>query len=241
MLLAVFLAACGGGTEDTTVNQQRTTLSQSLVEIIHPPDSTIVYAETLYVSGTVAEAPQQFMLELVNTDSQVIFQTVINAQTENWEAELVHGYVGVPDEILLRAIPEAPPTAQNTPQVSIAYDTATILLSDISNRPEGIIGIITLPPNGTQTGGDTLLITGRASGVPDNTFLLELVGDGDEIIDSREVTLTNPYLVDEIPWEFALATNNYTGQATIRMVTTGEETETTLLDSIVVTVTHVAG
>lgn len=234
-MLLMFLAACQGKSEDPAVPTDLTATPAPFgtqVRINTPQDSTIVYAETLHITGTVTDSSQRFKLQLVDIDDQVITETIVDAQPGNWQVELVHGYTGDPSEIIIRAVPE-----DNAAQ---PYDTVSILLSDISHRPNGIFGSITYPANGVEIGGDMLLIEGRASGAPENAITIELVGES--VIDSKTITLDNPNFVDDVPWQVELATNGYTGQATIQAYyISPADGSRVVLDSVIVTVLTAAG
>jgi hypothetical protein len=62
------------------------------------------------------------------------------------------------------------------------------------------------------------------------------------VIDTRPITVFNPYFMDEVPWTAELATNGFTGQAEIRAsyLAPADGSEQ-ILASIVVTVSQDAG
>lgn len=228
--LLLFVAACTGDSSAPSPTPQP---PEAHISIDFPQDGTIVYAETLYIAGQSGDPAQPFQIELINIDDTVIAETTVNPQSGEWQIEVPHGYTGDPSEVIIRAVP----TDESSTQI---YDSATILISDMTRRPEGIYGSITTPANGVEVGGDMLLVEGRASGAPENTITVELVGD--TVIDSQVITLMNPYFVDEVPWQAELATNGYTGQATIQVyITSPQDGSQIVLDSIIVTVITAAG
>lgn len=229
-ILLLFLAACQGDSNQPSATEPPPAAS---ITIDSPQDGTVVYAETLYITGQTGSTAQNLKIELVDIDDNVIAETTVNAQPGGWQIELPHGYTGDPSEVIVRAVNADAGSEQ-------VYDSATILISDITHRPDGIFGSITYPANGIEVGGDMLLIEGRASGAPENTIIVELVGE--TVIDSQVITLMNPYFVDEVPWQAELATNGYTGQATIQVyITSPQDGSQVILDSIIVTVITAAG
>lgn len=196
----------------------------SAVEIDHPTDGTIIYSETLFATGRVSETAQQFNLELVNIDGNVINSITVDSQPGAWEREFVHGYTGEPSEFILRAVPTNP---DNTFQI---YDSAAILLADISKRPDGIYGSITQPINGAQVGGDMIQITGRVSGTDQVNIVV--ITDTGETLDTKAAELVNPYLLDEVSWNAEITLGDYIGQATLHAVavSTDDEVEIGAID-----------
>lgn len=240
-MCALLIGACGGTTSDNDDAQS------SAVVINHPQDSDIIYAETLYVSGQVASPPQQFTLEVLDTEDQVIRQVNVDAQTAEWTVELVHGYTGDPTEVTVQAVPltslSSEASATESTVIVLPYDSVAILLTDLSNRPDGVFANITTPTNGVDIGGDILPIFGRVSGTDSITVsLISSEADGQQVISEQTIGLNNPYLIDEITWQAELPTEGYTGQAFIRVTTRDPQTNAELeLDRIIVTVITTAG
>jgi hypothetical protein len=195
------------------------------VHIVYPQDGATIYSEVLIISGT-ATTPD-FALKLVAPDETIIAQTTIQSQADTWQIELVHSYNGEPIEVNVSAVPI-------DTNITTEYDTLTIVLSRIENRPEGIFGSITSPSEGGTVGGEVIPISGMASGLSE--ISLALIGSDGANIDSRDVALYNPYLVDDMPWTAELATNGYLGDAKIR-ITNNENS----ISSVDVKITSEAG
>ncbi|GAB4508752.1 MAG: hypothetical protein OHK0046_02160 [Anaerolineae bacterium] len=225
LITLLLLAACGGAANETTPD------NAPAVDIQTPQNSTIVYAETLFVSGIVQNPPQQFTLQLVGADDTVLATTDVNTQQAMWQIEFVHGYTGSPTEATVRAL-----------SGEAIVDSTAILLSELEQRPEGIYGSLLTPINGTEVGGDLIQVTGRASGLPENSLTVDLVAPDGTVITSQNLTLNNPYFVDDVPWSVDLERGTYTGQATIQAYTLsprdGEKLE---LGQVIVTVIEAAG
>jgi hypothetical protein len=229
-LLLLALAACGQGNPEGFQSPTATVSPFTAdVEILYPQDGSIIYSESLYAAGVVSESAQRFVLELVDADDTIITWTTIDAQPGEWEVELVHGYTGEPSEVIVRAVPDDAPDAGE-------YDTATILISDSSHRPEGSFGQITMPQDGVEVGGDLVLVAGMASGVPDNTLTVELLAEDGRLIHAESAKLVNPYLIDAVPWQVEIAPGDYIGPASIRAASSAG-----VLDEVDILVTQAAG
>ncbi len=226
--LILLFTACGGGSDSsgsgfpendegfeapTPTNRPL----QSAVVIDHPSDGTIIYAETLYITGRVSEVAQQFNIEVVDIDGNVIYTITVDSLPGEWQRELVHGYTGEPSEFILRVVPASPDATFEI------YDSSAILLSDVNNRPAGIYGAITQPINGAQIGGDMILVSGRISGAAQ--VRVEVVTDTGDTLDTAEALMTNPYLLDEVIWQAEITLGNYIGQVTLLAVAINADDE----------------
>jgi hypothetical protein len=182
-----------------------------VITLAHPPDGAILYAESLVVQGTLQGSSQRFDVEIIGLDGATLAAATVDAQPGSWSVEIPHNYGGDPIEA----------TVQIMPQVGTApFDTATVLLRPLAERPPGISGSVLSPPAEATVGGDAIPVIGRASGVQGVTVaLLDEIGTPiSEVI----LPLTNPYRVDDLPWQADLPTEGYTGRGTI-VVTIGEE------------------
>ncbi len=225
------LSACGLSNEQPTAQVVIPQVNQQ-VTIDHPPNSAVIYAEVLFIGGSIAQ-DTAFTLQIMTVDDEIIAETQVNATAGNWTVELMHGYTGDPTEVVIQAM-----------QDDTLLASTAILLTDVSYRPEGVYGSILLPENGSEAGGDMILVSGRASGV--DTLLVEVIGDDDQVIGSQVVILMNPYFIDEVPWEAALNVTGYTGQAVIRVTADDAQNDTAAqienpLDVVRITLTNVAG
>jgi Immunoglobulin-like domain of bacterial spore germination len=207
IILLLLLAACQATAQPTATLEP--TL-QGTVNITTPMSGALIYAEALWIAGEADNVPQAgFKLRVVTAEDVVLAETTVQPQDGQWLVELVHGYTGDPSEVSIYALALDERIVQD-------YDIETILIAPLAMRPEGVFGSIHAPQDGATPGGDTILVTGSASGVFENQFTLTLEQpDGTEIA-SVPVTMTNPYFVDEMLWEASLPTHDYTGPAVIR-------------------------
>jgi hypothetical protein len=231
VIITLTLVACGddnpeGFQEPTTTTEP----GASSVDILLPQTSTIVYAESIQISGRLADSPQQFSIRLITPDGQTIAEAQVDAQPGNWQLEVVHGYSGDPSEIEIQAV------AAN----GEIYDRESILLSSITHRPEGAFVSIIVPLDGDTVGGDLILVEGRASGIESDSMTIELIDSNNSIVDSQVVTLNNPAVIDEVPWSAELNRGQTTGSALLRIsgIQDGAITE---FDQIAVVLSEAAG
>lgn len=197
------------------------------VDILYPQDGSVIYSVTLTISGTATAS--DFALKLVGPDEKAIAQATIQAQAEDWQVEIVHSYTGEPIEVNILAVP----IDSNS---DLDYDIATILIAPIDSRPEGAFGSITMPSEGDTVGGEVTQVGGMASGFPENTLSIALIGADGTTINSNDVTLYNPYVIDDMPWTAEIATNGYIGAAEIRITS-----EDSTIAAVNVTITAEAG
>jgi hypothetical protein len=234
IIMIVFLAACGGG--GGAEDNGGSTSFNGEVDIVFPSNGTVIYAEAITVSGTMFGADQQtFTVELIDPDDAVIASADVQTQEGDWSVEIPHNYTGDPSEVTVRAVPSG--------EVEGEYDSATILLSNASLRPEGTFGTITAPLEGDVVGGDSILIEGTASGLFENTLIVEMVLPEGTVLAEQILTVNNPYFIDEVPWQAELAfSDDYTGPASIRAYyTSADEGSEIDLDQVGVMVEVAAG
>jgi hypothetical protein len=222
----LFASACSPAMPLPTMTPAIPTLEGN-VDILYPQDGSVIYSEALTISGTATTS--NFALKMIGPDEKIIAQTTVQAQEDDWKVELVHSYRGEPIEVNILAVP-------TDADSDLDYDIATILIAPLDSRPEGVFGSITAPSDGDSVGGEVIQISGTASGLPENLLSIALIGSDGAIIDSRDITVYNPYVIDDMPWTAELTTNGYTGVAEIR-ISSGETT----LSSINVNVTAEAG
>jgi hypothetical protein len=188
------------------------------VTLLSPSQGSVIYASTVYVSGTLAAVEQKSLLvRLIKPDGGVIAQARVEANAGEWRTEIIHGYTGEPTLVTVEVVP------------AIAAEAGVLAQSDIlfgvlSERPEGAFINILTPQDGLEVGGDTVQIMGTASGIEGNTLLVELIGDSGEVIGSETISLTGRYPIDETPWTAALTLGEYRGNAVLQ-VTGGEVVE----------------
>jgi hypothetical protein len=236
--LLTLLAACGPVTPVATP-MPTTPAVTGTVEIEYPPAGTVVYSEVLQLSGMAQGVPDnQFAIQLTGADEKSMGRATAQVNPDGtWTVEMVPGYTGEPMEVTILALPiydGAPPNSD--------YTISPIVLAGSSYRPEGVFGSVTLPSEGEQVGGDSIEVSGTASGVFENQFQVELRAPDGSVVTSQGVTLVNPYFADEVPWVIELATNGYTGPAEIRAFTNSpSDGSEILLGSVNVTITQDAG
>jgi len=213
-LLMVLLAACGGGEDDPEGFTRATATFEpgaSTVDILFPQNGTVIYAEAVTVSGRLVGQPQQFTVQVVDLDENILVESTLDEQPGDWLVEMIHGYSGDPSELEIRAI--------SAGEAAEIFDRANVLISDVSNRPAGAFGTVVLPAAGDMLGGDMIPVEGRASGATENTLTVELVREDGRMVDTRIVTLNNPYLIDEVPWQVELDRREADGPATLTVYT----------------------
>jgi hypothetical protein len=205
LMALFFLAACAPSVvvTPTAPVSAVTPAPSSVVNFSYPPEGTIVYADKVYLSGT-AQNITTFHLQLIGTDKNVLARATVQVKDGQWQVEVPHTYMGEPTEVTIFALP-ADDAAEGS-----EYGVTTIALAGKTYRPEGTFGQITDPAAGSAVGGDSIQVSGSASGVFENTFTLALM-NGDRVIDQQTVTMINPYFVDDVPWSAELKTNGYTG------------------------------
>ncbi len=234
--LALLITGCGGepqAASDTPAAPSAAPLTGA-VDIEFPPDGAVIFAESLHLAGTSAGV-ETFVIQLVDVNETIITATTITPAADGrWQTEVVHGYTGEPTEVNILALPAADDTRD--------YDIATIILTDISNRPQGVFGAIFSPFDGATVGGDTIEVTGTASGLFEGTMQLELTDVDGTLISTMVVTVFNPNLIDEIPWTADLPTSGYLGEATIRAYSVDmADGSEDLIGQVTITLTDAAG
>lgn len=209
-VLVLALAACGGSSESNTPAPSAPEMFAGEVEIVYPPNGTVIYAEVMAVHGTMFGAQELTFTVQVNTiDGQPIAQADVTTGRGDWQVELPHTYSGEPVEAVLRVIPIG--VSQGI------YTSVPLVVAGLSHRPEGVFGSLTRPTEGEVVGGDSIPVEGKASGVFEGTINLALVTPEGGIISEQIVTVMNPYYVDEVPWRSELATNGHIGLARVWM------------------------
>lgn len=208
--LMLGLAACGGTSDNRTPATSAPDMFAGEVEIVYPPNGTVIYAEVIAVHGTMFGAQDLTFTVQVNTiDGQLIAQTDVATERGDWQVELPHTYSGEPVEAVLRVIP-----------IGVSegiYTSVPLVIAGLSHRPEGVFGSLTRPTEGEVVGGDSIPVEGMASGVFEGTINLALVTPEGGIISEQIVTVMNPYFVDQVPWRSELVTNGHIGLARVWM------------------------
>jgi hypothetical protein len=188
------------------------------VSLITPPDGAVIYASALYVAGTLADVPSKALLVRLRTPGdEIIAEARVDAVQGEWSMEIVHGYTGAPTPAVVEVLPFDVPSAE-------PFSSAQILFAALEDRPEGMFVTLITPEDGREVGGDEVLVSGTASGIPERTFNVTLTNSSGQILDTQPVTLSGRYEIDEYPWEIPLQTQEYEGNAVLSVTTPdGEE------------------
>ena len=230
LMLLSLLSACSS-TGDDNSNENSPASFSGEVDIIYPTNGTVVYAETLTITGTLFGADSQAItLQLVNLDGEAIAEASLTAQTGDWQVELPHGYTGEPTEITIRAIPSGSDVG--------AYDSHTIFMADLSFRPEGRFATIRTPSDASPVGGDSILVEGTASGLSTNVIFVTLLDGNGNPIDEQRVDVFNPFFIDEVVWRTELVTGGYLGNGQIQII---EEDDSEVLTTVNIVIGDSAG
>jgi len=204
------------------------TAGEILVFAPHAGDT--VYAELIYMTGEIQNAPQTLIAQIYDVDNNLLATAPIPIQFGKWTIEMLRPiYIG---EATIQIVSAVNSTA--------IHATIPIFLGDIKNRPSGTFGSLITPSDGDQAGGDTILVQGRASGVVDNKIQLVLEnGDGVTIL--HEVIILNPYGVDDVLWQTDLPIAGVSGSATLTVYFTHPDVPDPILSRVTLVITQVAG
>lgn len=209
LLLAGLLSACA--TTDSQTSTPTTPPFTSEISVTQPQPGSVIYAETITVTGEVSgDAAQGFVVELLGPEGVVLASSQQEAAPGPWSVELPHTFSGETAPATLRV---RPPDAGEGSEV---YASIALLIGDIAFRPEGVFAALIVPQDGDTLGGDTLAVEGTASGV--ESLTVELRDAAGDLIEAHTVALHNPYLIDEVPWQVAFERGERTGPAVIRVL-----------------------
>jgi hypothetical protein len=177
-----------------------------------PPDDAIVYSSALTVAGTAQGVNSGgFIVTVTDASGAVIARHNAAERDAAFSFEMIHGYNGEPTPVTLTVsaadAPDDPP-----------YLTRAFTLAGMDHRPEGFYVDILTPQMGDEIGGDEIEVRGRASGLEDRSFTVELVGGDGAVIDSADIVLPPGYVADDLPWQAALDPGDTTGSAIVRVV-----------------------
>ncbi len=234
VVLAVLLAACG------TAGSASSGVQPAAVQFTAPPQGMTVYAELLYAAGTSDRPNTRFTLLLLLPDDTVLMQASVLTDADGaWSLELVHGYSGEPAELTLVARPQQDPLSATPPA---PYASTTVLIADSRYRPAGTFAGLTFPAPGAEVGGETIPVSGAASGLPNNSLTIALIGaDGSEIT-RQTVIVETRYPLDVVPFTADLPLAGYAGAATVRLLLVDPQTAAeTILAAAAVTIGGSAG
>ncbi len=240
LIVIALLTACRSAAAPTAPAAVTLELSPAAltgsIEIQTPQQGSVIYSELITVSGIAADLPgDAFALTLTGPDGEHLTGATLRGASGSWHIELAHTYTGEPLEITVTAHPL-------DPTVTGEYAQQTIALAGLNYRPQGIFGSFNLPVDGSTVGGEFLLVTGMASGVPAHALTVDLIAEDGQIISRTAAFTTNPYLIDDMPFTAELALQNHIGPATIQLGALNTTDNTiTALDSVGVNIDTAAG
>jgi hypothetical protein len=80
-------------------------------------------------------------------------------------------------------------------------------------------GSITSPADNAAIASGMIQLSGTAGGIPENQFVLALIGADGTVVSSIIITLTNPTYTNIVTWTAVVGTGGYRGLAEIRAFT----------------------
>ena len=181
------------------------------VTLDSPPDDAIIYSSALTVAG-IAQGVNSggFIATVTDASGAVIARHNTSERDSAFSFEMIHGYSGEPAPVTLTV------TAADAPD-DPPYVTRMVTLAALDHRPEGVYVDVLTPQMGDEIGGDEIDVRGRASGLEDRAFIVELIGGDGAVIDSVEVVLPPGYITDDLPWQAAIDPGEATGSAILRV------------------------
>lgn len=230
-LCGIIISGCGGIEPSSTPVPATLQAPEPMVHIRFPAAGAVIYAESIRVSGLATV--EEFQLTLVDQDDTIFAETTITPAMPggDWVIILDHGYTGEPMEMLLRAETIA----------GDFYAATAIVLADARSRPDGPFGSIIFPLDGTDMGGDFIVVEGTASGIADNQFMVTLTAADGAVLDSQTVAVVNPYGIDEMLWRVELSTQLLLGPATITAYFTSPDDPDPITSSVDINLVMNAG
>lgn len=233
ILLAVILVLAAACTP-TSTEAPPTHTFETFVTIEAPRIGTVIYSGTIYVAGTTNSSMNDaFQIEVVTANGDVIADTTITPIDGQWEVQLPHAYTGDPTEVTIMA-------SVSDGETSAELDLTSAVLSPISNRPDGLYGLILQPTNNDTAGGEQIPVFGIVSG-PGIQEIIVTLTMGDEEISRTTEPIDYPNKLDEIPWQVDLLTDNRTGPVKVTLGYEDEAGEYIAFDEVELVLTAVAG
>lgn len=193
-LAAWILAACGGGRGTVTLTSYTA--------------DAVIYSPSLYVSGN-AQGVDGLRLQLTSADG-LLTETTLRPVPESWSVELVHGYSGDPLPVTLSVLPLVD-DGQG------AYTMASLTLAALEHRPEGAFAYVVMPQEGDSMGGDSIVVSGRASGQTAYAITVTLAERDGAVLDTQSIAFETPYPHDELGWQVTLNPRAFVGDAVLNV------------------------
>lgn len=206
--MGIVMAGCGV-TANSLPTLAPTPTSPPLLEITSPQTGTVIYADTINISGTSPNTNQTVMVELLGPEDDQLAQASTSSDVAGtWQITLNHGYTGDPIEVLLRIVAPAAVQIQGRAQIGLVLNTTEA-------RPiEAQISIIS-PIAASIVGGDVFEVTGTAISIAQGTFTVRLMSTADEIISQSAVMVPESNMENLLPWSTELTTEGYVGPAAV--------------------------
>jgi len=200
------------------------------IVVFSPSAGDTLYAELIRITGQINTSPQSVMAQILDVDDNLLASALLMTQFGAWMLEIPRpNYFG---EATLQVVSAVDPT--------MIYATIPVFLADLGSRPSGIFGSIIIPADGDQVGGDTILVSGRVSGIVENKIQLVLQsGDGTTVI--HDVVINNPYGVDDVLWQTDLSLTGLTGSVMLTAYFTPSTDPNPILTRVTLVITQVAG
>lgn len=176
---------------------------QAAVTFDRPIGGSRIYSEVLYLHGQVSGI-ERFRLVIAHEANPPLIDTIIEAQGERWQAELLHHYTGP----LIAVQAEARSLDANT---DTSYGSAVFELAGLAERPPGSFAQIT----DTSVSGSSLSASGTISGV--DQFSVRLLGPQGQELRTQSISLESRFYLDEIPWSLAFDLSGYSGSSTLQI------------------------
>jgi hypothetical protein len=200
------------------------------VIVSSPSAGDTLYAELIRLTGEINITPQSLVAHILDVDNNLLASAPLMTQFGAWMLEMPRpDYFG---EANVQVVSASDPT--------MIYATIPVFLADMANRPSGTFGSIITPADGDQVGGDTILVSGRASGIVGDKIQLVLQsGDGTTVI--HDVVINNPYGVDDVLWQTDLSLTGLSGSVTLTAYFTPSTDPNPILTRVTLVITQVAG
>lgn len=200
------------------------------VIILSPRAGDILYAELIRLTGDIRYMPQRLLARIVDVDENILAQAPIISHQGVFAIEMIRP--NVTGEMTIQLVSAVDP--------SVVRADVTVFFADLSARPTGTFGHIITPSDGEQVGGDTILVHGRASGVPNNIIQLVL-HSADNTTVYHDVIINNPYGIDDVIWQTDLPLDGVTGSVTLTAYFTPSTDPNPVFSTISLIVTQAAG
>jgi hypothetical protein len=198
--------------------------------ISSPVAGDTLYAELIRVTGDIRHMPQRLVARLVDIDDTILAQAPIITQLGAFTIEMPRPQVI--GEVMIQIVSAVDP--------SVVRASIPVFFADSAMRPSGIFGSIITPSDGEQVGGDTILVRGRVSGIRNNTIQLVLQ-DADNTTIIHDVTIHNPYGVDDVIWQTDLPLDGLSGSVVLTAYFTPSTDPNPIFSRVTLVITQVAG